>query len=89
MNPATFLNAVTEEEKSVLRVLRDRDSDGYSLLRNSKLAPEKIEEAVNSLIGKGLVNVEGNPRGPELNFAYMWVKPEARGYADYVTGRAF
>ena len=89
MNPAELINALTAHEKNLLRTLRERDSDGYSLLRHSRLEAKEAEAAIDSLLQKGLINVEGTPRGPELNFAYFWVRPEARGYADFVTGRSF
>lgn len=78
---------LSPEQTQLLQALRERDSDGYTLLRRTKLSRDKAETALRDLISKGMVQAEGVPSGLELDSTYFWVKPDMRGLADYVTGR--
>jgi hypothetical protein len=78
---------LTDQEKTVLRSLRERDSDGFSLQRSTGLADNDFGTAISGLVSKSVVNFQGIPQGPALNDAYFWVKPELRGTVDVLTGR--
>lgn len=72
----------------MLRLLREKDSDGYTLVRRSGLQRQEVEQALGLLLDKGLVRSQGNASAG-FESAYFWVTPEARGIADYVTGRVY
>jgi len=76
-----------QNEVNLLGLLRESDSEGYSLIRRSGLDRSQLETALKTLCEKGWINVKGNLTKDELDSAYFWVRPEKRGYADYVTGR--
>lgn len=68
----------------ILRVLRERAMDGYTLMSRTSLQGEEFEKALNELIKLSLVNVKGEAYGPAIGEAYLWVPPDAKRYADFL-----
>jgi hypothetical protein len=61
----------------VLRTVAERDMDGYTLARRTKLAPDALEKAVNALAGSELLRIKGEPVGPRLLEAWFQAVPGA------------
>lgn len=66
-----------ENAKLVLRTVAERDMDGYTLARHTKLPPQELEKAVNDLASSDLLRVKGERTGPRLFEAWFQAVPGA------------
>jgi hypothetical protein len=66
---------LTDDARKVLRVLADRPtSDGYSVMSLTKLAPDKLIDAIIILRRANLVEVKG-PLEPEgIRDVFLWLR---------------
>jgi hypothetical protein len=61
----------------VLRTVAERDMDGYTLARRTKLEPNALEKAVNDLASSELLRIKGEPVGQRLLEAWFQAVPGA------------
>lgn len=72
-----MLPELDENAKLVLRTVVERDMDGYTLARHTKLEPEELEKAVRLLTASDLLRVKGEHAGPRLLEAWFQAVPGA------------
>jgi hypothetical protein len=72
-----MLPQLDENAKLVLRTVAERDMDGYTLARQTKLQPDALEKAVNDLAASELLRVKGERTGPRLFEAWFQAMPGA------------
>ncbi len=70
----------------VLRAVRDRALDGYSLLSKTGLAPVQLVDALVALQSKGLVIVKGELAPNAVGDSIIAVPPDAIGDVDNLLG---
>jgi DNA-binding MarR family transcriptional regulator len=78
---------LSEDQKKVLTALSERASDGYTLINRTGLTIDQLEKAIQELLERQLVSVQGDIHGEQLGRAYLWVPPDAQGKADYLLGK--
>jgi hypothetical protein len=62
--------------------------DGYTLGSRSGLPLDKLAAALRELRAQDLVIIKGDFSADKVGEAYIYVPPDALGYADMVLGRA-
>ena len=77
---------LSDEAIKVLRVVRERNTDGYTIMSKTGLDAKQLEVAVLSLLQAGLISIEGEPFEKKIGEAYLWVPLDAKGYADLILG---
>ena len=75
---------LSEASMKVLRLLQTVAMDGYTIMSKSRLGKEDLAKALSELTQDELVEVKGEPEGPAVGEAYVWVPPDARGRVDYI-----
>lgn len=71
----------------VLGPLRERAMDGYSLRSLTGLTDQQLLEALVELRSHDLVVVKGETTGDRIGEAYLYVPPDALGFADMLLGK--
>jgi hypothetical protein len=72
-----MLPPLDDNAKLVLRTVANRDMDGYTLARRTKLDPAVLEKAVNDLAESDLLRIKGEPVGDRLLEAWFQAVPGA------------
>jgi hypothetical protein len=72
-----MLPQLDENAKLILRTVAERDMDGYTLARHTRLDLPEIEKAVRDLAPSGLLKVKGAPSGPRLLESWFQAAPGA------------
>jgi DNA-binding IclR family transcriptional regulator len=75
---------IPDEVLNVLRAVRERQLDGYSLLSRTGLTPEKLTDALQKLVDRGLVSVKGELRADSVGETLVAVPPDAMGDVDAI-----
>lgn len=70
------------ESLRVLRVLRTRAMDGYTLQSRTELKPAALTDALRELESTGVVIVKGDLNSTSVGDVYAYVPPNANGYVD-------
>jgi DNA-binding IclR family transcriptional regulator len=78
---------LSDEALKVLRALRERALDGYSLMSKTGLDRTKLYEGIRELVGLDLVNLKGDLNPELIGEAYLVVPPSVFGYADMLLGQ--
>lgn len=79
--------SISQEGLRVLRALRESSRDGYSLLSETGLKEDQLQQAVIEL-GK-MVSFKGELRQGRIGETYFMLLPSAYGYADMVIGTQY
>jgi hypothetical protein len=66
-----------DDAKRVLRAVAERDMDGYTLARQTKLDQAQLEAAVRELTSNELLRVKGEATGDRLLEAWFQAAPGA------------
>lgn len=66
-----------EDAKLVLRVVAERDMDGYLLSKMTGLKGAPLENAVRLLSSRGLLKVKGEIAGPRMLESWFQAAPDA------------
>lgn len=69
-----------ENAKLVLRAVTERDMDGYTLARQTRLNEAALEEAVRELTANELLRVKGEATGSRLLEAWFQAAPGAKRF---------
>lgn len=80
--PLTDPNAL-----KVLQVIRERATDGYTVMTRAGVKPEELSKALMELHDRGCVSIKGDPRPDRVGETYLSVPPSALGYVDFLLGR--
>ncbi|HEV2805296.1 MAG TPA: hypothetical protein VGW57_10245 [Chthoniobacterales bacterium] len=72
-----MLPQLDDNARLVLRTVAERDMDGYTLARRTKLERDVLEKAVQDLQTSQLLRVKGEPVGPGLLEAWFQAVPGA------------
>jgi predicted transcriptional regulator len=75
-----------DDSAAVLRALRERAMDGYTLLSKTSLDPEKLNKALQELQSAGIVMVKGELSANNVGDAYLYVPTDQKGYVDMLIG---
>jgi hypothetical protein len=75
-----------DDSAAVLRALRERAMDGYSLLSRTGLDPVKLINALQQLQSVGVVSVKGELNASNVGDAYLFVPTDQKGYVDALLG---
>jgi hypothetical protein len=75
---------IPDEVLNVLRAVRERQLDGYSLLSRTGLTREKLTDALQKLVDRGLVSVKGELRPDSVGETLVAVPPDAMGDVDAI-----
>ncbi len=75
MGPMMNIPPLNDDSKLVLRVLAERDMDGYTLMSKSGLDLARLEAAVRQLVPPGLLNVKGDVAGERMLKSYFMAPP--------------
>jgi hypothetical protein len=78
---------MSDDALKILRALRERALDGYSLMSKTGLGPQKLYEGVRELVAENVVNLKGDLNPDLIGEAYLVVPPTAFGYADLLLGQ--
>jgi hypothetical protein len=78
---------LTEDALKVLQPLRERAMDGYSLRSRTGLTPDQLAQALLELRSQDLIIIKGELIPDRIGEAYVYVPPDALGYADVLLGR--
>ena len=81
------LPVLSDEALKVLRALRERALDGYSLMSRTGLDRTQLYEGIRELVGLDLVNLNGDLNPELIGEAYLVVPPTVFGYADMLLGQ--
>ena len=76
-----------QDSPTVLRAVRERDMDVYTLMAQTGLALPNVESALKELVNKELIVVRGSASGDQLREAYVTVPVRVKGYVDTFLGR--
>jgi hypothetical protein len=68
-----------EKAGLVLRLVSDRDMDGYTLASKSGLQPGDLQAAVQALVSMGLLRVKGDTSLPKLMDSWFQAPAGALG----------
>ena len=74
-----------ENEVKVLRVVRQRAMDGYSLLSSTGLNAKSLVESLSKL--QDLVSVKGELSSDRIGEAYVVLPPTNKGLVDMILAR--
>jgi len=66
-----------EDARIILRVVAERDMDGYLLAKKTGLDVPALEQALRLLTVRGLLNVKGSIAGPRLLESWFQAAPGA------------
>lgn len=77
---------LTEEQRRVLRVVRQQAADGYRVMSSTGLDAVTLKEVVERLQSYGLLRVEGDVSAERIGEAYLFVPPSSKGLADFLIG---
>jgi hypothetical protein len=72
-----ILPQLDENAMLVLRTVAERDMDGYTLARQTKLQQDALEKAVNDLEASELLRIKGERTGPRFFEAWFQAVPGA------------
>ena len=73
---------LTPVTRQVLRTLRRTAMDGYTLQSEAKLSADVLVSAVQELLHRGYLSIEGEPTLDEIGRAYLHIPLQARGNVD-------
>lgn len=69
----------------ILRNLRERSMDGYSLLSKTGIDEDKLVEILQTKLSR-IVTIQGDLTKERIGKAYLSILPSARGEAERVLG---
>ncbi len=81
------LPTLSDEASKILRALRDRALDGYSLMSKTGLGPEQLYEGIRELVALDVVSLKGDLNPELIGEAYLVVPPTVFGYVDMLLGQ--
>jgi len=72
-----MMSQLDDDAKMVLRIVAERDMDGYLLKSKTGLSSDAIEKAVGVLVSNGLIRVKGVMAGPQILESWFQAAPGA------------
>lgn len=78
------MNSQSSEAIHLLGVIRQRAGDGFTLMSESGLEPDKFSEVVKELYRERLVSVSGSLEAGKIGDSYLHVPPSAKQRSDYL-----
>jgi hypothetical protein len=72
---------VSEDARAVLRVVTKAAADGYTVQQRTGMDRNRLIAALQDLLSKSFVQVEGDVNPDNVGRAYIWVPPGRSGYA--------
>ena len=78
---------ISDDASKVLRALRERALDGYSLMSKTGLDRQKLYEGIRELVALDVVNLKGDLNPELIGEAYLVVPPTVFGYVDMLLGQ--
>lgn len=81
------LPTLSEDAFKILRPLRERAMDGYSLMSRTGLDQQKLYEGIRELVTLDVVKLKGDLNPEFIGEAYLAVPPTVFGYVDMLLGQ--
>ena len=78
---------LNEQTVRILRAVRERAMDGYTVLRRARVSPDELSSALLELQSRGAVSIKGDMSPDRVGEIYVSVPPSAIGYVDFLLGR--
>lgn len=80
---------VKDNARLVLRLVEERDMDGYTLMARSGLKLDELQQAVQTLLERNLLRVKGEVRGPRLAESWFQAGPSTSHSVSGLASSAF